>query len=84
MQRHRSLTPIPPDGRSAAPLVDASTAGCAAIESLVQRILDAKGGSGVPPDSDRRDGDTTCTADVSCWESEIDEIVERMYFGEQC
>ncbi len=49
------------------PIPRASGADRAAIESLVQRILDLKAAD---PD-----------ADVSALESEIDAIVERLYFG---
>jgi len=50
-------------------MLAASAADRATIESLVHGILDAK--SSEPP------------ADVSCWEREIDEIVGRLYFGEE-
>jgi len=49
------------------PIPVATDADRAAIDSLVQRILDAKS---IDPD-----------ADVSGWERDIDEIVERLYFG---
>ncbi|GIK33384.1 MAG: hypothetical protein HND43_10275 [Armatimonadetes bacterium] len=67
------------------PIPRASDADRAAIESLVQQILDLKGGSGVPPvpraDHDPRDAETTLEAAISALEAEIDAIVERLYLG---